>query len=199
MQKVEKTIRLKPLLKPQIQFRIIGTAPLICSKKPDLLEPGNISKEDVVNFHNAYYLIPNKNEHKEYGFPATGVKKAIVEACRLVGSFKMTVVRPTVFVESDNLAGYLNLLHPEGRALEPVMFRDTTRNQRGQIVVQIGAMFEKWQIDFLVSYWDQSISAEDVTLLLQHAGELIGLGMNRKGKGLFSYGTFRIAEAGELA
>jgi len=200
MQEISQHIQLKPLLKPQLSMRIVGTAPLICSRKPDLIDnPDPGSKEDIAMFHKAYYLIPNLNEHKIYGFPATGVKKSMVEACRLVGNHKMTVVRPSVFVEADNLQGYLRLLHPNGGELEPTMFRDTTRNARGQIVTQIGAMFEEWQIDFLVSYWDKTISSKAVTVLLQHAGELIGLGMNRKGKGLFAYGTFRIAEAGELA
>ena len=192
-------IFLKPIEKPQILFRIIGTAPLICGKKPILVDGKNPnqSKEDVVNFHNAYYLLDGSTVKVPiYGFPATGVKKCMVEACRLTGN-TMTVIKPTIFVEANNLRGLLELSHPEGKKLDPVMFLDSTRNKSGQIVTQVGAQFNEWQLDFLVSFWDRNISAEGVTILLQHAGEFIGLGINRRGKGLFSYGTFRIATSNE--
>lgn len=193
-------IFLKPIEKPQILFRIVGTAPLICGKKPILVngKNPNQSKEDIVNFHNAYYLLDGSTtKDLIYGFPATGVKKCMVDACRLTGDV-MAKIKPTIFVEADNLKGLLKLSHPDGKQkLDPKMFLDSTRNKSGQIVTQIGAQFDEWQLDFLVSFWDRNISSEGVTILLQHAGDFIGLGINRRGKGLFSYGTFKVVTSNE--
>ena len=158
---------------------ITGVVPLLCDRPPDLAPGGaKLDKSPESRFSRSYYTLPSGNGSKpEFAFPAIGVKKSLIGACRHT-SLTMAKMRTTIYVRYD-VDGLIRMVHPEGKDLVPEMFTGYTRNQRGQLVDVVYAKFDEWEMTFPIAYLPGDIDAEGMLNLLTIAGELIGIGVRR--------------------
>lgn len=135
-------------------------------------------------FRDALYVIDERNEI--YGFPAAGVKKALVNAGGRFTDEHMTVLRGVININGDLLP-----IATEG---PPHMRRDPVRLAGGVSSIAYRPAFSDWSMDVPVRYNASMISKEQVLNLFQIAGFSIGLGDWRPEKnGVF--GQFRVGEA----
>jgi len=122
-----------------------------------------------------------------YGFPSTGLKKAVVAACRFVDGLPMTVARGALFI--------MDTLTPiEG---EPQMREDVVRIGRGIAQSRFRGEFPlPWKAHVRIRYNAKAVSPGQVVNLLNSAGFGVGIGEWRPERN-GSFGMFHVAEAGD--
>ncbi len=124
-------------------------------------------------------------EAGRYGFPAAGVKKALVSAGGRFADETMTVLRGVLSIVGDLL---------EIRGSEPVMRRDMVVLKGGVTSIAYRPQFTDWEMDVPVLYNQNMITREQVLNLFNIAGFAVGLGAWRpECKG--NFGQFRIKGA----
>lgn len=141
-------------------------------------------------FEKSIYWIPGKK--KQYGLPASGFRKSIVEVAKNLkksGTAKIdgTDVQRNIWVESD-VCGYIRL-----KTKAPHMREDIVR-QSGQNrapMLRYRAEFEKWEATIRLLYNPDMFSAEEVVNLLAHAGVSDGYAEKRIGKG-YEHGGYLV-------
>lgn len=194
--KVLQEVRIPVIEKATAEFLIFGTRPLLCSKKPDLQVGINPPKpKDVPEaFKRALYPF-ERSDGWTYGFPAPGVKYAMVEACSHCAAVK-SHTRSRVFVLTDEESeDYLQLLYPE----MPEPYNTIVTPPRGGSVPTTFGRFDKWAIRFTVRYFPAMIPENDLATLLHIAGELVGIGARRVATGDNRiFGTFRLATGADI-
>lgn len=194
------TFQIDEIVESVGQFAIIGTRPLLCDKKPMLkigINPPK-PKSDNDYFKNAQYRF-KKNGEEVYGFPASGIKKAIVTACGHCSAVK-SHTRGRVFVETDPASeDYVQLFTPNGEKPEPSLYNTTADKGGGKgSVPSPFARFDDWAMIFEISFFPALNTMEDILLLLQIAGRLVGLGARRIETGdNRKFGSFRLATGDE--
>lgn len=104
-------------------------------------------------------------EDDQPGFPASGIKKSCVNACRFL-DMAMTEARGAFFVMGD-------ILPIKG---EPRMREDIVRLGGRTADIRYRAEFPQWSITFTVLYNPLIISAESIVNLIETAGFHIGIG-----------------------
>ncbi len=129
------------------------------------------------------------------GIPATAIRNAMIEACRLT-EMDMIRAKMCVFVEAQGLdrENLEPLIKIDGK---PRMHIDRVKIGMAQTDLAARAIFEKWSATFVIR-WDNDIfSAEDVVNLLARAGWQVGIGAGRplsKMSGGTGKGTFEVKE-----
>lgn len=137
-------------------------------------------RDPEVEFRGALHVI-NRNS---YGFPATGIVKALVAAGGRFADGTMTILRGVLSIPAD--------LVPI-RGSEPEMRRDFVmlNGGKGPASVAYRPMFRKWEMDVPVVYMENMITDEQILNLFQLAGFSVGIGAwRRECKGTF--GQFQI-------
>lgn len=185
---------------PQIQLSqmvvtIVGTTPLITNrfgeKKQEAIEDKQTKEARVkkpprdpqAEFEDAIYHLDGA---RGYGFPGSGIKKALVAAGGRFADEKMTILR-----------GIINITQPLIEILdsEPKMRRDPVRLKDGTASLAYRPMFENWRMKVPVVYNSNMITKEQVLNLFQHAGFSVGIGDWRPEKnGVFGQFTIQGAE-----
>ena len=122
-----------------------------------------------------------RTESGAYGFPAIGVKGAMISACRFVDA-KMTMARGAFHIDCE-------LLEVIG---EPRPREDMVRVGMGVADIRYRPEFPDWRIPVAIRFNASVISAEQVTNLLNTAGFGVGIGEWRPEKN-GSYGRFHVA------
>lgn len=186
---------------PRIEFvmvTIAGDAPLIChrmseaaieemeakqqGKAPEAKKPRDPEQE----YQDSLYFIDRESDPPVYGFPAAGIKKALVTAGGRFAGATMTELRGAITVPGDLL---------EVRGSEPRRRKDVAVIGRGTRTPRYRMDFMPWEIDVPVKYNAGIISLEQLLNLFQHAGLSVGIGdwrlENRNGQ----YGQFSIKGA----
>jgi hypothetical protein len=194
-----------------LQFRLIGTAPLVINRfaaKADLMKKheagstGNKGKQkEAKNFEALYEAARHRSTEGWDGIHAGSFRAALVSACRLVG-FKMTIARLSVFVQAD---GFDSEGTPLIRIIgKPEMVTHTTRNATGVPDVRARPMYKRWSVDLRIRYDADQFKAVDVSNLLLRVGSQVGVGEGRPDSKMscgMGWGTFDIesdvAEAAE--
>jgi len=115
-----------------------------------------------------------------YGFPAIGVKSAMVSACRFV-DMKMTEARGAFHIDAE-------MLSVIG---EPRPREDMVRVGMGTADIRYRPEFVDWRIPVTIKFNANAISAEQIANLLNTAGFAIGIGEWRPEKN-GSYGRFHV-------
>jgi len=120
-----------------------------------------------------------------FGFPASGLKKAMVSACRQIDGVKMTEIRGRFFV----VGRYIRI---EGT---PTMDKPWVRigskgPGTGTPAVGVRARFDEWSADVVIRYFPDLITPESVANLLSWAGSCDGIGEDRPNKSGNSFGTW---------
>jgi hypothetical protein len=131
---------------------------------------------------------PNKiAKSTRFGFPASGLKKAMVSACRNFANIAMTEARGRFFV----LHRYIRI---EGKPELDKFWRRIGGKGAGTGTPDIGirATFKSWAATIYLTYNADLITAESVINLLAEAGMAVGLGEDRPEKSGNTCGRFEV-------
>jgi hypothetical protein len=176
-----------------VQLMLVGDSPLIVhawsekakrqmlDKQMKRAKQAKEAKDPEADYQACFYRTPTG----AYGFPAIGVKAAMVGACRFV-EMKMTEARGAFHIDEE-------MLTVIG---EPQLREDMVRVGMGTADIRYRPEFRKWRIPVAVKFNGNAISAEQIANLLNTAGFAIGIGEWRPERN-GSYGRFHVASAGE--
>ncbi|SNT19441.1 hypothetical protein [Sphingopyxis indica] len=186
-------IELPPLNIQTVTFVLVGDSPLIVhawseKAKRQMLDKqmkkatkAREAKDPEADYEACFY----KTEAGAYGFPAIGVKAAMVSACRFVDA-KMTVMRGAFHIDCE-------MLEVIG---EPRPREDMVRVGMGTADIRYRPEFVDWRIPVTIKFNASVISAEQIANLLNAAGFGVGIGEWRPEKN-GSYGRFHVATSEE--
>lgn len=186
-------IQLPALQIKTLSLMLIGDSPLIVhawteKAKRQILDKhmkkakqAKEAKDPQADYEGCFYRTPTG----AYGFPAIGVKSAMVGACRFV-DMKMTEARGAFHIDVE-------MLTVIG---EPRPREDMVRVGMGLPDIRYRPEFLDWKIPVEVKYNSSVISAEQIANLLNTAGFAIGIGEWRPERN-GSYGRFHVGGSGE--
>lgn len=143
---------------------------------------GKEAKNPEADYEACFY----RTESGGYGFPAIGVKGAMVAACRFVDA-KMTMARGAFHIDAE-------MLTVVG---EPRPREDMVRVGMGTADIRYRPEFPEWRIPVTIKFNAAVISAEQIANLLNTAGFGIGIGEWRPERN-GSYGRFHVGSSAEL-
>lgn len=128
-----------------------------------------------------------------YGIPATALRNAMIDACRLT-EMDMVRAKMCIFIVSQGLdAENLEpLVKIDG---EPRMHVERVKVGMSSTDLAARAMFEKWSSTFQISWDDDVFHAQDIVNLLARAGWQVGIGAGRplsKMSGGTGKGTWKV-------
>jgi hypothetical protein len=186
-------IELPALKIEQITLMLIGDSPLIVhawsekakrqmlDKQMKKASSGKAAKDPEADYEACFY----RTETRGYGFPAIGVKAAMVSAARYVEA-KMTVLRGAFHIDCE-------MLSVIG---EPRPREDMVRVGMGTADIRYRPEFVDWRIPVTIKFNASAISAEQIANLLNVAGFGVGIGEWRPERN-GSYGRFHVGSASE--
>lgn len=184
---------------PEIRLRtmvvaIEGTSPLLTNrfgerarqaiedkqqKKAKTAKEARIPEQE---FKDACHLI----RKGVYGFPAVGIKKALVVAGGRFADEKMTHLRGVINIMGD----LIEIIGPE-----PTMRSDTVRLQGGVTSIAYRPQFFPWEMEIPIKFNATMISEAQILNLFQICGFAVGFGAWRpESNGV--YGQFVLKDAG---
>ena len=187
------------------QFKVIGTTPLVVHKfsqkaknaimatQQEGRKAASKKNREPKDFEEVYKGAFHVSSDGWYGFPAGGIRSAMIAACRAT-ELKMTQGKIAVFVLQDGLDG------DEGTPLvkihgTPRKHTAPARNDNGSIDIRCRPMWEQWHMVLRVEYDADMLSLESVANLLSRAGRQVGIGEGRpfsKQSTGCGWGTFTI-------
>ena len=182
---------------PTIQVQTItvtieGTSPLLTNNfsdaakeqilKKQMKQPtgGKGAKDPQANYEASIY----RTDDGRPGFPASGVKKACVNACRFIDDMKMTEARGAFYVMGD-------ILPIDG---EPQIHEAMVRLRGSTADIRYRAEYPDWRIDLPIKFNPRIITVEGIVNLLNTAGFHIGIGDWRPEKN-GTHGMFHVSFA----
>lgn len=191
------------------EFVIRGTAPLVINKfsakaKQEMIDKqmaGSQAKKgkkrEAKNFDECFEQARHVSTDGWDGIPASGIRKAMIGACRLV-NFKMTIAKMSVFVEADGIDA------DEGTPLVKIISENPpekhigyTRNATGVCDIRARPMWRQWGAKVRLKFDADQFSAQDVANLLARVGVQVGLCEGRpdsKESTGMGWGTFEIVQ-----
>jgi hypothetical protein len=190
-----KVIEIPEIRRVRMQVTIEGVTPLICHRfgeraieKMEAVQvhAAKLKKEPrdpEADFKDAMYH-PNGDVNR-HGFPAGGVKKALVCAGGRFADETMTVLRGVIQIPAFLL---------DIEAPYPEMRKDPTRLSNGAANLAYRPGYSPWKMKVPVEFNETMISQAQVLNLFQLAGFSIGLGDWRPEKN-GTFGQFQIAGA----
>lgn len=176
-----------------ITLMLIGDSPLIVhawseKAKRQMLDKqmkkatqAKEAKDPQADYEACFY----RTETGGYGFPAIGVKAAMVSACRFL-DMKMTEARGAFHIDAEMLAVIG----------EPRMREDMVRVGMGTADIRYRPEFIAWRVPVTIKFNSAVVSAEQIANLLNTAGFAIGIGEWRPEKN-GSNGRFHVGGSGE--
>lgn len=187
-------IELPPLRIETIGLTLVGDSPLIVhawsekakrqmlDKQMKRAKQAKEAKDPEADYEACFY----RTSDGSYGFPAIGVKAAMVGACRFV-EMKMTEARGAFHIDAEMLQ-VIGTPRPR---------EDMVRVGMGTADIRYRPEFPSWKIPVTIKYNASVISPEQIANLLNTAGFAIGIGEWRPERN-GSYGRFHVAGEGEL-
>lgn len=182
-------IELPPLALQTVALTLIGDSPLIVhawseKAKKQMLDKqmkratnAKEAKDPEADYEACFY----RTEGGAYGFPAIGVKAAMVSAGRFTDT-KMTHLRGAFHIDQE-------MLEIVG---EPRPREDMVRVGMGTADIRYRPEFPDWKIIAPIKFNAAVISAEQVANLLNMAGFAVGIGEWRPERD-GQYGRFHVA------
>lgn len=183
-QRVNRVVHIERPNFGQSNFKIIGTAPLVIQAMPAKLAnapvktPGIRVKGGIKTDEELYEQARYISREGWDGFNAIGLKKGLVDVCRLTGA-KMILAKMCIFVKGDGVDRNnprLALLRIYG---EPEMVKEKVRNAAGQAVDVVQVMYQDWYMLPRIMWDADQFSLNDITALLMRVGVQNGLGKGR--------------------
>jgi len=187
-------ITLPPLRIETISLVLIGDSPLIVhawsekakrqmlDKQMKRAKQAKEAKDPEADYEACFY----RTETGGYGFPAIGVKAAMVGACRFV-DMRMTEARGAFHIDAEMLS-VIGTPRPR---------EDMVRVGMGTADIRYRPEFPDWKVPVTIKYNSSVISSEQIANLLNTAGFAIGIGEWRPERN-GSYGRFHVGGEGEL-
>lgn len=147
------------------------------------------------DFERIYLASMHVAQEGWYGIPATAIRNAMIEACRLT-EMDMVRAKMCLFIEAQGLdkENLEPLIKIDGK---PHMHLERVKIGASQTDIAARGMFEKWSAKFVIKWDNDVFSAEDVINLLARAGWQVGIGAGRplsKMSGGTGKGTFEVKE-----
>ena len=139
------------------------------------------AKDPEHNYRQSLY----HTEDGQPGFPAAGIKKACVSACRFLDDIPMTQARGAFFIMGD-------IIPIDG---EHRMREDIVRLGGKTADIRYRAEFPEWKITLTIRHNPRIISQEGIVNLLENAGFGVGIGDWRPEKN-GSHGMFQVSRNG---
>jgi hypothetical protein len=188
------------------KVKLIGTAPLVMNKMSsanrqkmmDDMAKGSQTKKGVKrppkDFDAIYKGAMHISEDGWYGIPASALRTAMVDACRLVG-FKMTIAKLSVFVEAQGFDvddGTPLVRLTKG---EPVRRDLAVKLSNGSTDILSRPFFFPWEAEPVLTWDGDQFSAMDTINLLSRVGLQVGVGAGRpnsKNSTGMGWGIFRV-------
>lgn len=175
---VKKTgeVEVLPRNQKSIEIFIIGMTPLIThawsekakkmmrDKQMGKAVPKKSPKDPEEDFKSAMYLTTDG----VCGYPASGLKAAIVTAARITGGVPMTKLKVAIFVEADD--PFTGLLKIYGKH-EPIMREDMVRLETGVADMRYRPEFREWAMKLRVTFNANILTEEQVVNLIDSAGD----------------------------
>jgi hypothetical protein len=194
-----------------VQIPIVGTAPYVQNKFSakgreqyrKTQEAGQQAKSKKqrepkdfqATYEAAIHWAQDDKGKKWMGLPAPAIRKAMIDACRLIG-YHMTTAKMSVFVVADgvDIDDGTPLVKIEGK---PERVEHVVRNETGTIDIRWRPMWREWTALLTLRFDADQFSVEDVHNLLRRAGVQVGIGEGRpfskKSAGM-GWGTFDLKE-----
>jgi len=150
------------------------------------------AKDPTAEYNSARYRMPGGKD----GFPTTGIKNAMVSACRYVEGMTMVQARGAFFV---NLGSELvEIVHS---AKQPKMREDAVRvggmgPGTGKADLRYRPEYNEWRIRVMITFNPSVFTNAQIVNLLRHAGFHVGLGEHRPERG-GQWGMFEPREIDE--
>lgn len=170
----EKAIVIPGVQKEQFEIEIVGDTSLLSNRirkktKEKILDKqmkrptgAREAKDPEADFKGSIYY----TEDDRPGFPASGIKKACVSACRFIDDVPMTRARGAFYVMGK-------ILPING---EPRMHEEPVRLKGSALDIRYRAEYPEWSITLTILHNPRVISKESIANLLETAGFHIGLG-----------------------
>lgn len=186
--------------------RIVGTAPYLqnrfSSENRDKMlatqKEGSAAKRTrkakaPKDFEKIYRASMHVSQDGWYGIPATALRNAMIDACRLT-EMDMIRAKMCIFIvaqglDAENLEPLIKI---NG---EPKMHIERVKVGISSTDLAARAIFEKWSAKFQIQWDDDVFKAQDVVNLLARAGWQVGIGAGRplsKMSGGTGKGTFQV-------
>lgn len=190
-----QAIELPPLNIQQVSFVLVGDSPLIVhawseKAKRQMLDKqmkratsAKVAKDPEADYEACFYRTPGG----EYGFPAIGVKAAMISACRFA-DMKMTSARGAFHIDCEMLR-VIGTPRPR---------EDMVRVGMGTADIRYRPEFPEWSMPVTLKINASVISAEQVANLLNIAGFGVGIGEWRPERN-GQYGRFHVGSSEEMA
>lgn len=187
------TIELPALRIETVQLMLVGDSPLIVhawseKAKRQMLDKqmkkatkAKEAKDPEADYEACFY----RTATGAYGFPAIGVKAAMVSACRFADA-KMTVARGAFHIDAEMLEVFG----------EPRPREDMVRVGMGTADIRYRPEFVDWRMPVAIKFNAAAMSAEQIANLLNIAGFGVGIGEWRPEKN-GSYGRFHVGSSEE--
>lgn len=193
-----------------IKVRLVGTSPLMQARfsqkamkaMSDVMtgekKKGTRGAREAKNFEEDYKEAMHMSSDDWVGFPAGGLRAALISSCRLVG-FVMTRAKLSVFVLAEGYDRVDNqaLIRIHGK---PEMNIAPVRNANGAFDLRARPIWREWYVEPIISFDEDQFSTADVLNLLSRVGLQIGLGEGRhdsRNSSGMGYGCFKVEGSAE--
>lgn len=210
-----ETFEIKPANLQTLAITAIGIAPLmVCrfsAKAIDMIAAkqasgstarkgtARLARDFDADYHGARHLSTEGWD----GIHASSIRKAAIDACRLVG-FKMTIAKMSLFVEADGFDAHdaVPLLRIHGPP--PTMNRMMGRNADGTADLRVRPLWPAgaWRLNLRITYDADQFRGSDVVNLLDRVGRQVGIGEGRpfsRNSAGMGMGLFRLATEADAA
>jgi len=200
--KTEDVIEVPAIRRESIEICLLGETPLIFNRmaekaKRELLLPHGpktaaekkttLKHDPLTEYRDSVYRFDAGDAGDAVlGFPSPGFKKAIAAAALdLPGATKTSIERLT------RVHGYRVPIYGV-----PMIFMTAVRSADAKKTPDIRsrAIVPEWACRIQVSYVRPLLTAKTIANLLSAAGEIVGIGDFRQGKGAGDFGLFRLVE-----
>lgn len=212
-------IEIKRIQRQEVRIPIIGTAPLVVSKfsekaKAQMREAQSGQKrlrkvrDPESDFQGARHRI-GVDEGWD-GFPASGLKGAIVGGARFFNDKKlnMTLLKQSIFVLGEGEEMLIPIQYESGGRkpklygvdLEPKQHEAMVRNATGVADFRFRPMYHPWSMELSIIYMPDLMNLESLVALVD-AGGFVGIGEWRPGSKQSqtgSWGTFQVDDSKEV-
>jgi hypothetical protein len=170
----DKTISIPGVQKKRFDVKIVGDTSLLSNRFSDEAKKkmrhkqqkiptgARPAKDPEAEYKGSIY----RTEDNQPGFPASGIKKACVSACRFIDDLPMTRARGAFYVMGK-------ILPIDG---EPVMSEEIVRLHGRTADLRYRAEYLEWSITLTILHSPRVISQESIVNLLETAGFHVGLG-----------------------
>lgn len=190
-------------------FRIKGIVPYVqnafSKKAQDQIHgtqaAGSVAKKgkkrDPKDFQACYQQAQHRSPEGWHGLPASGIRAAMVSACRTVG-FQMTKAKLGFFIEADDYDPVDRTPLVKITKGEPKYFESWVRNETGVVDLRARALWEPgWEAEVHIRFDADMFTLTDIANLLMRVGLQVGIGEGRpdsKNSTGMGWGLFEIAK-----